>query len=894
MPRLPDKTALGALPEVAVRAPAQIPMGTPDPSGLALETLGTGIRQISGVIKKKQDEADEYEIQKALVDFDLEQEKKLDDAQRAAAPDGRDFTAGYRQSYDQDARRLMARIPGYMQPKVDEILVKRGANYEKRAYDFELRTRDKFHVDDVDARLSEIHNDTMAVPDRHGDNAQRGVAIIRASRLPERIKLQAERRFLDRNEELSIRSLAEKYAAEGKDVTKIIEDLRKVPRGSWRRGALEPQSGTPQESTIDIIKKFEGDKDNGWDVRQYSGPYGVKRGATERLTLEEADRRLRVEVAEVEKALDEKIKVPLADSQRAALVSLFYNIGTGKGRVDQVARMINAGELDKVPAWIRQYERDSDGKRLEGLVRRRAEEADLFRRATPLGAMPDGKIERTDLPAIDDPKAPKPAASPSGDMPKLGDNPIDATAMDEPFEADDVPYKHLSPTTRRKLINVLRTNERSQMTTQLTSEIELIRLGRAPKTDEAGRTLLDRARAIMPPVQFRKIHEAWTEAELERQAIAPLRGMPIEQMEDHAVGIFRRAEENEDSLRVAAKVRAKAEREIEKIAKLRRTDPVRAVEGYTGEETDERRPALRHTALAMRAVKDNLDVVVLEDGTRAPLGRPRTPKEKWDVLFEARLRDQQEIMPDAPGKYRIISRREATKFLGLDKDVAKLDPGAYEKKLMEAADRAERLFGPKWAKQALRDAIAFHLPDGDQEHQQKKADVLRKMVQGEPLLAGDLSRLYQLERLSQNGLNFDRSSLNFGSDAMFNLDQLGRSSQIPLAPMGDPGRPAIGQTYQPSARQQDWLRQNPDGWEVFDQKFGKGAAAIVLGSDTGNAGAQRGAKLFEKPGETARVVRGGDDPWGGKRQSVPKARPSSPEALAAQAVKPKDKGWFAR
>lgn len=866
MPRLPDKTALGALPDVAVRAPAQIPLGTPDPSAAALDMLGSGIKQISGVIKKRQAEADDYEIQKALVDFDLEQEKKLDDAQRAAAPDGRDFTAGYRQSYDQDARRLMARIPAHMQPRVDEILVKRGANYEKRAYDFELRTRDQFHVEDLRSTLDTYYNDTMAVPDRHASNAERGISVIKGSRLPERLKTKALREFLDRNEELAIRSLAEKYAAEGKDVTKIIEDLRKVPRGSWRRGALEPQSGTPQEATIDIIKKFEGDKDNGWDVRQYSGPYGVKRGANERLTLEEADRRLRVEVAEVEKALDEKIKVPLADSQRAALVSLFYNIGTGKGRVDQVARMINAGELDKVPAWIRQYERDSDGKRLQGLVRRRAEEADLFRRATPLGAMPDGKVERTDLPAIDDPKAPKPAAAPSGDMPKLGDNPIDTTAMDEPFEADDVPYRHLTPTTRRKLINVLRTHERTQMTTQLTDEIERIRLGRPPRLDDAGKTMLDRARAIMPPVQFRKLNEAWTEAQLERDAIAPLTAMPREQMEDHAVGIFRRAEENEESLRVAAKVRAKAERMIERITKLRQTDPVRAVEGYTGEEADERRPPLPNTAAAMRDIRNGRqpDNVVLEDGTRAPVGPLReklAPQQQWQLLFEARLKDQQEIMPDEPGRHRIISRREATKFLGLDKDVGKLDPREYQRRLIEAADKAEKLFGPKYAKRALQEAIAFHIPDGDQEHKDAKANILRKMIQGEPVLSDDLNRVRDLESLR-------RSGINFGADALVEADRVGRGIPMNIAPMGDPGRPAIAQNFQPTPRQADWLRQNPDGWQAFDAKFGRGASAQVLG--------------------------GGEDPWGGKRQAIPKAKPGSPEARASDAVKPKDKGWFAR
>ena len=380
MPTLPDKTALGPTPNIGERAIVQIPVGARSAGADALEMLGGGVKKIAAGFQARQDEADEYEVQTALVDFDLAQEKKLDDAKRNAAPEAKGFTSGYRQSYDAEAVDLMKRVPAHLKPKLDQMLVKRGASFEKRAYDFELLERDRYHVEDVNKRLTDIYNDSMATPDRLTSNHDRGVALIRSSKLSERAKRKAEHEFLDRNEEYAIRSLADKYAAEGRDIAPLIENLRKVPRGSWRQGETERQPGTSREATIDIIKKFEGDKDNGWDVRQYSGPYGVKRGANERLTLEQADKRLRTEVAEVEAALDAKITVPLADSQRAALVSLFYNIGTGKGRVDQVAKMINAGEIDKVPAWIGRYNRDADGNRLAGLEKRRSEEADLFRR----------------------------------------------------------------------------------------------------------------------------------------------------------------------------------------------------------------------------------------------------------------------------------------------------------------------------------------------------------------------------------------------------------------------------------------------------------------------------------------------------------------------------------
>lgn len=877
MPTLPDKFALGQAPSGDPgRAIVQLPGNSVDTGALAADMLGGGLKQISAVVKTKAKEDEDYEVQKALIDFDLAQEKRLDDAKRQAAPEARDFTSNYRGAYDQGAREFMTRVPDRLKPKLDEILVKRGAAFEKRAYDFELAERDRYHIDDINTRLNEIYNDSTAFPDRHTSNADRGLALIRSSKLTARAKAKAEREFLDRNEEFAVRSLAERYAAEGRDVGEIIEQLRKVPRGSWRRDpSPTAMPGTARESTINIIKRFEGDKDNGWDVRQYSGPYGVKRGPNERLTLEEADRRLRVEVAEVEKALDEKIKVPIADSQRAALVSLFYNIGTGKGRVDQVARMINAGELDKVPAWIRQYERDSDGNKLPGLVRRRAEEADLFRRGSTLGSMPPGEIERVDLPPPPktvNPETPKPKIDPEtgqpireigadqSDLPKDGAlKPVTTDAADEPFEADDVPYRHLSPLTRRKLINVLRGASRAQVTAQITDEIERVRLGREPARGPDGLTAIERAKRILPPVQYRKLQEQWQEADLEFRSISPLRSMPIEDMYDHVLRIMQGAEQNEESLRAARKVRDKAEREIEKIRKLRDTDPVRSVNGFIGEETDERRPPLPNTAAAMQVLRQARapDVVTGPDGTPQKTGPSKsrlTPQQQWELIFDARLKDQELVMPGEPERHRIIDRNEAQKLLRLPKDAKNIDRNRYRQLLGEAAARAEKTYGAKYAKRVMQEAIAFQLSGVDEDHKNIQAGIVRKMISGEPISATDIFQMQQIEQLQ-------RSGLRFGSSALVGLDRVGRGIEFPVAPAGDPTRPAIGQTFQPTQRQADWLRQNPDGWQAFDEKFGKGASSRILGSD--------------------------EDPAVALRATLPKAKPGSPEARAADAVKKK-------
>jgi lysozyme len=144
-------------------------------------------------------------------------------------------------------------------------------------------------------------------------------------------------------------------------------------------GAGENSNGPLRTSQagIDAIKQFEGSKDQGWDVKQFSGPYGVKRGENEKLTLAQAESRMKEEVAKVENDMASKIKVPLSQNQHDAMVSLFYNIGTGKGRLDEVAGMINDGRAAEVPDWIRQYTK-AGGEQLQGLVTRRQSEAQMF------------------------------------------------------------------------------------------------------------------------------------------------------------------------------------------------------------------------------------------------------------------------------------------------------------------------------------------------------------------------------------------------------------------------------------------------------------------------------------------------------------------------------------
>jgi lysozyme len=86
---------------------------------------------------------------------------------------------------------------------------------------------------------------------------------------------------------------------------------------------------------------------------------------------------LRKDAARFELAVRRAIRVPLTQGQFDALVSLAFNCGEGSLHGD-IQRYANSGRLDLVPTVMAKYV-NAGGRRLEGLVRRRAEEIRVFR-----------------------------------------------------------------------------------------------------------------------------------------------------------------------------------------------------------------------------------------------------------------------------------------------------------------------------------------------------------------------------------------------------------------------------------------------------------------------------------------------------------------------------------
>ncbi|GHC79294.1 lysozyme [Limoniibacter endophyticus] len=94
-----------------------------------------------------------------------------------------------------------------------------------------------------------------------------------------------------------------------------------------------------------------------------------------KITEAEAERILQTDLRKFEKRVSELVKVPLNDNQFAALVSFDFN--TGALHKSTLLKKLNAGDYDAVPVELMKWV-NAGGKRVQGLVNRRASEAGLW------------------------------------------------------------------------------------------------------------------------------------------------------------------------------------------------------------------------------------------------------------------------------------------------------------------------------------------------------------------------------------------------------------------------------------------------------------------------------------------------------------------------------------
>lgn len=139
---------------------------------------------------------------------------------------------------------------------------------------------------------------------------------------------------------------------------------------------------------LDTIQQFEGLK-----LKAYKDSVGIwtvgfgnifnldtgnpiKEG--DQITLETAERWLKIEVDNLQAKMRKVITVTLTDNQWTALTSLVYNIGFGAFKRSTLLRLLNAGaSKEDVAKQILRWNK-AGGKEIKGLTNRRQAEYNLY------------------------------------------------------------------------------------------------------------------------------------------------------------------------------------------------------------------------------------------------------------------------------------------------------------------------------------------------------------------------------------------------------------------------------------------------------------------------------------------------------------------------------------
>ena len=132
---------------------------------------------------------------------------------------------------------------------------------------------------------------------------------------------------------------------------------------------------------LGLLIHFEGFRDKAY--RDSAGVWTIGYGSTkgvhagQRITRDQAAIRLADDVAKAEADVSLLVNVPLTQGQFDALVSFVYNLGAGALARSTLIRRLNSGDYsgaaDEFMKWVK-----AGGRRLQGLVRRRAAERALF------------------------------------------------------------------------------------------------------------------------------------------------------------------------------------------------------------------------------------------------------------------------------------------------------------------------------------------------------------------------------------------------------------------------------------------------------------------------------------------------------------------------------------
>ncbi len=140
---------------------------------------------------------------------------------------------------------------------------------------------------------------------------------------------------------------------------------------------------TASKAGIVSIKQFEGCKLSAYmdSVGVWTIGYGCTTDVAPgmKITLVQAEERLKADLKDAEDAVNLLVVVPLAQCEFDALVSFTYNLGQGALRRSTLLKLLNAADFDGASREFLRFDK-ANGKVLPGLSRRRLAESRLFDR----------------------------------------------------------------------------------------------------------------------------------------------------------------------------------------------------------------------------------------------------------------------------------------------------------------------------------------------------------------------------------------------------------------------------------------------------------------------------------------------------------------------------------
>lgn len=147
-------------------------------------------------------------------------------------------------------------------------------------------------------------------------------------------------------------------------------------------------SFTTSQAGVNLIKSFEGlrltayqDSAGVWTIG-YGHTSGVYSGM--KITEAKAEEYLKSDLKSAEKTVNNKVTYAINQNQFDALVSFTFNVGGGNFGSSTLLKKLNQGDIngaaDEFGKWIK-----ADGKVLDGLVKRRAAEKEMFLNGTTSG-----------------------------------------------------------------------------------------------------------------------------------------------------------------------------------------------------------------------------------------------------------------------------------------------------------------------------------------------------------------------------------------------------------------------------------------------------------------------------------------------------------------------------